>query len=89
MKNPIELPPPQPLDFNNVMFPFICLGLAVAAALSITIVETGMWRREKVVPKTSGSGSQEPMRSARIPQGPHEPSRPKDEDGGEDLGKEE
>ena len=37
---------PEPLGYNNVMFPFMCLGLAICAAIIISMVEFGIkrWR---------------------------------------------
>ena len=35
---------PQPLGYNNVMFPFLFLGMAICAAVAISMVESGVNR---------------------------------------------
>ena len=35
---------PEPLGYNNVMFPFMCLGLAICAAIVIAMMEFGIKR---------------------------------------------
>ena len=37
---------PEALAYNNVMFPFLCLGFAICVAFAIAMVELGMkrWR---------------------------------------------
>ena len=43
---------PEPLGYNNVLFPFMCLGLAICTAIAIAMVEISLnrWNNYKKQP---------------------------------------